>query len=603
MDASHRRWTSGNAPEAHPIRGESSWTAADQIGECASKTDRELERMANDQPLRIVIVGGVAGGASAATRARRINERAEIVLLEKDEHVSFANCGLPYHIGEEIEDRGKLLVATKELLERRFRLDVRTLHEATAIDRTRKTVVVRDHARGEDFELPYDKLILSPGAAPFVPPIPGRDAAGVYTLRNIADMDRIKESVDRQKHDRAIVVGAGFIGLEMVEQLVRRQMKVTLAEMQSQVLPPFDPEMVQPIERMLNEKQVEFYSGDGIKEVLTNDQNEATGIELSSGRKINGSLVILGLGVRPNTKLAVEAGLDVGETGGILTYRNLQTNDPDIYAVGDVSEYVYGPTRKTMRVALAGPANRAGRLAGEHAASGHASEMAPVQGTAVVRVFDQTAAMTGLSLKIAQRLELLATSVTIVAGQHAGYFPGVTPLTLKLIFDPQSGRVLGAQAVGKDGVDKRIDVIATAMHFNATVRDLAGLDLCYAPPFGSAKDPVHQAAFAACNQLDGIEDFIPADEDLSEVQLVDVRTPAEVQANPLAQGAHAVNIPVDDLRDRIDELDSQKETVVSCGVGVRAHVAVRILKQNGFQNVHNLSGGATVRNRAVRSTG
>ncbi|MCA9109861.1 MAG: FAD-dependent oxidoreductase, partial [Planctomycetaceae bacterium] len=309
--------------------------------------------------------------------------------------------------------------------------------------------------------------------------------------------------------------------------------------------------------------------------------------------------VIMGLGVRPNTQLAQAAGLDIGETGGIVTNRFLQTNDPDIYAVGDACEYVCGPLNRQQRVPLAGPANRAGRLAGEHAATGNCQPMGNVLGTAIVRVFDQTAAMTGLSVKAANRFGVKATSVTIVAGQHAGYFPGATPVTLKLIFDPETEQVLGAQAVGKDGVDKRIDIIATAMNFNATVRDLANLDLCYAPPFGSAKDPVHQAAFAAGNHLDGIAHVAPADVELSDVQLVDVRTTGEIENHPLAGGEHAIHIPVDELRHRLGELDPSLETIVSCGVGVRGHVAVRILKQHGFNSIKNLSGGATVRNRAV----
>ena len=551
------------------------------------------------KPIRIVIIGGVAGGASAATRARRTDEHAEIILLEKDEHVSFANCGLPYHIGEEIADRSKLLVATKELLERRFRLDVRTRHEATVIDRDNKTVSVLNHETGEVFDLPYDKLILSPGAAPLVPPIPGHNATGVYTLRNVADMDHIKATIDHAVTKEAVVVGAGFIGLEVVEQLVHRGFKVSLVELQPQVLPLFDAEMVQPIESSLRAHSVDFFAGDGIKAVLTDSENKAVGVELASGRKVQGHPVIMGLGVRPNTQLAQAAGLDIGETGGIVTNRFLQTNDPDIYAVGDACEYVCGPLNRQQRVPLAGPANRAGRLAGEHAATGNCQPMGNVLGTAIVRVFDQSAAMTGLSVKAANRLGVKATSVTIVAGQHAGYFPGATPVTLKLVFDPETEQVLGAQAVGKDGVDKRIDIIATSMNFNATVRDLANLDLCYAPPFGSAKDPVHQAAFAAGNHLDGIAHVAPADVELSDVQLVDVRTTSEIENHPLAGGEHAIHIPVDELRHRLGELDPSLETIVSCGVGVRGHVAVRILKQHGFNSIKNLSGGATVRNRAV----
>ncbi|MBL8818351.1 MAG: FAD-dependent oxidoreductase [Planctomyces sp.] len=550
---------------------------------------------------RIVIVGGVAGGASAATRARRCNEHAEIILFEKDEHVSFANCGLPYFIGQEITDRSKLLVATPEFLTKRFRLDVRTRQEVTAIYPARKVVDVRNLATGDFYELSYDKLILSPGAAPFVPPIPGVAADGVFTLRNIADMDRICSSAAGPGDRQAVVVGAGFIGLEMVEQLRRIGYEVSLAELLPQVLPPMDPEMVVPIHDDLIRRGVRLELGDGIQQIVVDEQGKAKGVELKSGKVLPGRLIILGLGVRPNTQLAVAAGLATGKTGGILTNSCLQTSNADIYAVGDAAEYFYGPTGESMRIALAGPANRAGRLAGEHAATGHCAPAAAVQGTAVVRVFELTAAMTGLSTKAALRSGIEATSVTIVAGQHAGYFPGASPITLKLVYAPSSGKVLGAQAIGIDGVEKRIDVIATAMQFGATVRDLAGLDLCYAPPFGSAKDPVHQAAFAASNHLDGLSQPLNSDADLSAFQVVDVRTSDEVLKAPLTGCPHAVNIPVDELRTRLSELDASKPTVVSCGVGIRAHVALRILRQNGFSQVYNLSGGATVRRRACQS--
>ena len=551
-------------------------------------------------PLRIVVIGGVAGGASAAARARRMNEQAEIIVLEKDEHVSFANCGLPYHIGGEIAEKGKLLVATRELLETRFRLDVRIRQEALRIDRATKTVAVRNHATEEEYDLKYDRLILSPGASPFVPPINGADASGVFTLRNVADMDRIIAATQNSSDRKAVVVGAGFIGLEMVEQLERIGFGVALAELQDQVLPPLDPEMVVPIEDELREHSVDLYTGDGIDSILSDDDNNATGIRLSSGQQIDGSLIILGLGVRANIQLAQDAGLEIGQTGGITTNEFMQTNDPDVYAVGDACEYVYGPTNSQMRVALAGPANRSGRIAGEHAATGTSAEHASVFGTSIVRVFDQSAGITGLSSRAADRFNIKAQAVTMVAKQHAGYFPGATPITLKLLFCPDTGKVLGAQAVGKDGVDKRLDVIATAMAFNATVRDLAGLDLTYAPPFGSAKDIIHLAAFSACNHLDGIEHFIDADSDLDSFQVVDVRTQGEVDRTPLAGCEPTANIPVDELRDRIDELDPTRPTVVSCGVGMRAHVAMRILKQSGFDDVRNLSGGATVRNRAMK---
>lgn len=552
---------------------------------------------------KIVIVGGVAGGASAATRARRMNEDAEIILFEKDADVSFANCGLPYYIGAEIVERSKLVVASAEFLQRRFALDVRTRQEVIAIDRTAKQVTVRNHETSEEYAEHYDKLILSTGASPFVPPIDGRDAMNVFTLRNLADTDQIKAATEGSQLKTAAVIGAGFIGLEMVEQLARRGYKTTLAELQPQVLPLFDPEMAQPIEQELRANSVELTLGDGIKQILTDDSGNATGVELSSGRVLEAELVILGIGVRPNTKLAQDAGLEIGRGGGVATNRYMQTNDPDIYAVGDAAEYVYGPTGTAMRIALAGPANRSGRLAGEHAATGSSAEMADVFGTSIVRVFEKTAAMTGLTESLAKRLGIDVKSVTVLANNHAGYYPGAQQLTLKLIYDGDNGRVLGAQAVGGEGVDKRIDVIATAMAMRATVRDLAGLDLAYAPPFGSAKDPIHMAAFAACNQLDGIEAFVPADADLSGKQVVDVRTTAEVEARPLAGATRAISIPLDELRDRLNELDATKETVVSCAAGVRAHVASRILRQHGFQSVGNLVGGATMRTRAWRETG
>jgi len=550
--------------------------------------------------LTIVIVGGVAGGASAATRARRMNEDAEIILLEKDEYVSFANCGLPYYIGGEIADRNKLLVATPEFLTRRFKLDVRTRQEVLRIDRAARTVTVLNHATEVTYQQPYDKLILAPGASPLVPPLEGLDASNVFSLRNMADTDRILAAVEASRGRRAAVIGSGFIGLEMVEQLVRRGFTTALAELQPQVLPLLDPEMARPVEDELRGGGVDLYTGDGIKRILKDASGAASGVELQSGTRIDADLVILGLGVRPNTRLAVDAGLTIGPSGGIATNDWMQTDDPDIYAVGDAAEYVYGPTGKPLRIALAGPANRAGRLAGEHAATGEAAPMAPVFGTSIVRVFEMSAGVTGLTGALAGRLQRNAASVTIIANQHAGYYPGAVPLTLKLTFDPDDGRVLGAQAVGRDGVDKRLDVIATAMAFEGTVRDLAGLDLAYAPPFGSAKDPVHMAAFAACNQLDGIEEFVASDADLSSKQVVDVRTMPEVENSPLAAAAHAINIPVDELRGALDRLNPDAETVVSCGIGLRAHVAARILKQSGFADVKNLVGGAIMRNRAIR---
>ena len=553
----------------------------------------------HDSKLTIAIVGGVAGGASAATRARRMNENAEIILFEKDQYVSFANCGLPYYIGGEIAERDDLLVASQELLENRFQLDVRTGQEVLTIDRENKTLTVLNHDTGAEYQQQYDKLILSPGASPLVPPMPGVDATNVFTLRNLEDTDAIYEAAHKSDSKSAVVVGAGFIGLEMVEQLVQRGFVVTLAELQPQVLPLLDPEMAQPLQQALLERGVKLCLGDGIESITVDAEGNATGVRLQSGATAEGDFVILGLGVRPNTKLATEAGIEIGKMAGITVNEHLQTNDPDIYAVGDVVEYPQGPTGTPMRIALAGPANRAGRLAGEHAATGKSASMPVVYGTSIVRVFDMTAGLTGLSSQLAERLGVEAASVTIVANHHAGYFPGAAPLTLKLVYSPSNGLILGAQAVGTEGVDKRIDVIATAMALGGTVRDLAGLDLAYAPPFGAAKDPVHMAAFAACNALDGVEQFVPANADLAGQQVVDVRTAPEVAAAPLAGVENPINIPLDELRERLDELDPSLPTVVSCGVGLRAHVALNILRQHNFESVANLAGGAIVRKRAV----
>ncbi|MGI9472877.1 MAG: FAD-dependent oxidoreductase [Rubripirellula sp.] len=549
--------------------------------------------------MKIVIVGGVAGGASAATRARRMNEDAEIILFEKDGYVSFANCGLPYYIGGEIPKRESLLVATPEFLRRRFKLDVRVRQEVLGIDRSSKTVTIRNHETNESYTETYDKLILAPGASPFVPPMDGANAENLFTLRNVEDTDRITSYVDREQMKRAVVVGAGFIGLEMVEQLAHRGMTTTLVELQPQVLPLLDREMAAPLEDELREQGVQLHLGKSVAKVILNEESVGTAVELSDGTVMPTDLVILGIGVRPNVKLAQEAGLELGDSGGIATGDFMQTSDEDIYAVGDAAEYPYSPTSARMRVALAGPANRAGRLAGQHAATGSSDPMQPVLGTSIVRVFDKTAAITGLSEGMAIRSEMDVKAVTIVAKDHAGYYPGAEAMTLKLLYAPETGKVLGAQVVGGVGCDKRIDVIATAMHFGAGVRDLSGLDLAYAPPFGAAKDPVHLAAFVACNELDGIESYCPAGASLDGYQVVDVRTPAEVAKTPIGGAEGSINIPVDELRERLSELDDSKPTVVSCAVGIRGHIAARILKQSGF-DVRNLVGGATVRNRAWR---
>jgi NADPH-dependent 2,4-dienoyl-CoA reductase/sulfur reductase-like enzyme/rhodanese-related sulfurtransferase len=514
------------------------------------------------------------------------------VLFEKDAYVSFANCGLPYYLGGEIQERAKLLVASQELFEQRFRIDVRTRQEVVAIDRAAKTVAVANHATGETYTEPYDKLILAPGATPLTPPMPGRHASGVFTLRNLEDTDRLVTGMHAAR--RAVVVGGGFIGLEVAEQFRRQGMEVTLVEMQPQVLPLLDPEMAEPLHREIEAHGVQLELGRGIA-AIEEDDGTATAVLLSDGTRLPADLVLLGLGVRPSVKLAADAGIVLGASGGIATDDFMRTSDPDIYAVGDAAEYAYAPTGTRMRVPLAGPANRTGRLAGEHAAAGDARPSPAVYGTSIVRVFGKSAGMTGLSLRAARKAGLHARAVHITGNHHAGYFPGAEQMVLKLVYEHPTGRVLGAQAVGGAGVDKRLDVIATLLYFKGTVHNLSELDLAYAPPFGSAKDPVHMAAFAAENDLAGLAPLLEPDTDLALYQVVDVRDPHEVAALPLANAPHAHHIPLDDLRTRLGELDPARPTVVSCQTGLRSYLGTRILAQHGFAQVYNLSGAATVR--------
>lgn len=547
----------------------------------------------------IVIVGGVAGGASAATRARRCNEDARIIMYEKDQHVSFANCGLPYYIGDEIHERSKLLVATPELFEQRFNIEVHTGHEVVSIHRDAKVVSVKRLATGESFDQSYDRLILAPGATPIRPSMEGIDMPNVFTLRNLVDADRIKAYVKDKKPERVAVVGAGFIGLEMVEQLKRVGVQTALIEMMPQVLPPLDPEMAHIIEAEVVAEDVELHLGDGVAGLET-DCGLVTGVVLNSSAVVDADLVIMGIGVRPATRLAAEAGLELGQMGGITVNRFMQTNDPWIYAVGDAVEYHYGPTDSPARIALAGPANRAGRIAGQHAAIDDADEMAPVYGTSVVRVFGKAAAMTGLSTKLARKLGRESRSVFVVGKHHAGYFPGGRELILKLIYDPTTEKVLGAQAIGPEGADKRIDVVATLMRFGGTIRDLAGLDLAYAPPYGSAKDVLHLAAFTACNDVDGITPIAQVDASLEGKQIVDVRTKQELIGGSIAGAKH---IPVDELRSRLDELDAATPTVTVCRSGQRGHIAARILHGHGFESVEDLTGGMLMHHHAHPTNG
>jgi NADPH-dependent 2,4-dienoyl-CoA reductase/sulfur reductase-like enzyme/rhodanese-related sulfurtransferase len=538
--------------------------------------------------MKLLIIGGVAGGASAAARARRLSEDSHIILFERGPDVSFANCGLPYYLGGEIAERGKLLIVTPERLRTRLNLDVRVRTSVERIDRAAKKVHVRDLASGQEYEETYDKLILAPGAAPLSPPLPGIDLPGIFTLRNLQDVDRIKGRID-QGVKQAVVIGAGFIGLEMVENFIRRGIATTVVELQDQVLPPFDKEMTTPIAQELETKGVSLLLGQSAEafEAAT----DGLIVRLKSGQRLSAQLIVLGVGVRPENKLAVEAGLEVGPRGGIRVNEHLQTSDPDIYAVGDAIEIKDFVTGNPTQVPLAGPANRQGRIAAGHI-FGRAARYRGTQGTAIVRVFDKTAATTGASEKVLKRSNHSYRKVYVHPTNHAGYYPGAQAMTLKLLFDPATGKLLGAQTVGGEGVDKRIDVLAVAIQAGMTVFDLEEVELAYSPQFGSAKDPINMAGFVAGELIRGDHPQVDVDAVLAAPSgefpyLLDVRT-----AQEFAQGhiPGAVNLSVDELRSRLSELPRDRQIAVYCQVGQRGYLATRILRQAGF-DASNVSGG------------
>jgi NADPH-dependent 2,4-dienoyl-CoA reductase/sulfur reductase-like enzyme/rhodanese-related sulfurtransferase len=538
--------------------------------------------------MKLVIVGGVAGGASAAARARRLSEDAQIVMFERGPDVSFANCGLPYYVGGEIDARGKLLVTTAERLRARFRLDVRTLSSVESIDRVAGTVRVRDLATGREYDEPYDKLILATGAAPVRPPLPGLDLPGVFALRNLQDVDRIKEQVDRGIQG-AVLLGGGFISLELAENLVRRGIRVTVVEKHDQVLIPFDREMTTPIAAALAAKGVTLLLNQTVEGFER--RGDELIVLLKSGRRLSANLVVMGIGVRPENRLAVEAGLETGSRGGIRVDETLQTSDPHIYAVGDVIEVQDFVLGSATQIPLAGPANRQGRIAADNI-FGQRARYRGTQGTAILGFFNQTIAMTGATEKSLILADRPFRKVYLHPAHHAGYYPGAEAMALKLVFDPQTGRVLGAQCVGSAGVDKRIDVLAVAIQAGLTVFDLEEAELGYAPQFGSAKDPINMAGFVAAGLLRGehpqvdIEAVLAASPNPRPLR-IDVRTPQEFSDGAIPG---AINIPVDELRARLNELPRDREIVVYCQVGQRGYLATRILNQSGF-SAANIGGG------------
>ena len=549
-------------------------------------------------PLKVVIVGGVAGGATAAARLRRLNEDARIIVFEKGGHISFANCGLPYYIGGIIKEKERLLVQTPEKMRKRFNLDIRVNSEVTRIMPDKKMVEVFDLKEGVTYTETYDKLILSPGAEPAKPDIPGIDSSRIFTLRNIPDTFRIKDYVDKMSPKRAVIVGAGFIGLEVAENLHRRGIFTTVVELSDHVIGPLDYDMAAVVHQHIKSKNVEFY----LKEMVKSFKNIDSGIivELNSGRAVEADMVIMAAGINPETKLAADAGLKLGETGGILTDEYMRTSDPNIYAVGDAAEVKDFIGGHPALFPLAGPANRQGRIAANNIC-GRTEKYAGAQGTSIGKIYDLTVAITGSNEKTLKRKGINFEKSFTHSPSHAGYYPGAMPMSIKLLFHKENGKILGTQIVGYEGVDKRADVIATAIRAGMTVFDLEALELAYAPPYSSAKDPINIAGYVASNILKGdcriFHWHDVASLDRSKSFLVDVRTRAEFELGTI-EGS--VNIPLDELRERLEEIPKDKELYVFCQVGLRGYIACRLLMQKGYGDARNLSGGYKTYELAVQ---
>ena len=535
--------------------------------------------------MKIVIIGGVAGGMSAATRLRRLNETAEIIVLEKGPYVSFANCGLPYYVAGEIDERTDLLVQTPETLQARFDLDVRPNSEAISIDSNNKEVVVQTDQ--ETYTLGYDKLILSQGAKPFIPPAKGLEKAeNIFTLRSVPDVDAIANFINIHNSKKAVVIGAGFIGLEMAESLAQRGMAVTIVEKAPHVLPPFDEEMAAYIRKELVANGVKLYTG------LAAESFEEKGktVVLENGERLESDITLMSVGVKPETTVALTAGVETGLRGGIVVDDQYETSQKDIYAVGDAIVVKQQINGEDTMIALASPANRQGRQVAD-VISGLKRKNKGSIGTAIVRVFKMAAASTGLNERQLQQADEAYEVIHIQGKSHAGYYPNAKTIVLKLLFHPTTGKIYGAQAIGEDGVDKRIDIIATAIKAGMTVQELPELEFTYAPPFGSAKDPVNMAGYVALNLMEGISESVQwyelEDKQAEGYLLLDVRNEGELKSNGRLKGA--VNIPLDSLRDRMAELPKDQPIIVSCHSGLRSYAAERILKQNGYQ-AKNLDG-------------
>lgn len=546
--------------------------------------------------MKYVIIGGVAGGATAAARLRRVNETADILLLEKGPHISYANCGLPYYIGGVIAEREKLLVQTPESFGKRFRIDVRVQNEVLAIHPSTKTLTIRN-AEGKEYEESYDKLLLSPGANPVKPPLEGIHSEGIFTLRNVEDTDHIKAYITDKRVKRAVVVGAGFIGLEMAENLHHAGIAVSVVEMGNQVMAPIDFSMAAYIHQHLSQKGVSLYLEEGVTHFQRTDQGIT--VFLKSGKTIPADMVLLSIGVRPATALAQQAGLKLGETGGIWVDEHLETSEKDIYAVGDAIEYPHPLTGKPWLNYLANPANRQGRIVADNMAFGNTVSYEGAIGTSIAKVFDMTVASTGLAAKRLKQWGMEYQSSVTHSASHAGYYPDALPLTLKLTFHPQTGKLYGAQCIGFEGVDKRIDQIAGLIKNGGTVYDLMETEHAYAPPFSSAKDPIAIAGYVASNIISGAMPAISWRELVEQkdgVMLIDTRTPEEFSFGTIPG---AVNIPLDEMREHLAEIPTDKPVVLFCAVGLRGYLAQRILMGRGYRNVRNLIGGYKTYSTAI----
>jgi len=539
--------------------------------------------------MKYIIVGAVAGGASTAARLRRMDEKAEIVIFEKGEYMSYANCGLPYYIGDVIKDRNKLFVQTAAAFNQRFNIDVRIRTEVISIDTSKKTIRACNLATNEVYEEQYDKLVLSPGAEPIRPPLPGITSEGIFTLRNVADTDFIKGYVQQYKSGKAVIVGGGFIGLEMAENLHALGLSVTIIEMGNQIMAPVDYPIAAIVQQHIRSKGVDLR----LNTTVSGFEKDGKGLRvlLKDNSTIEADVVILSIGVRPDTKLATNAGLQLGDAKGILVNKYLQTSDPNIYAVGDAIEFTNPITNRSIITYLAGPANKQGRICANNLVFGNTQTYNGSINTAIVKVFDMTVGAAGVAAKHLASAGIAYMTSTTHSGSHAGYYPDAKQISIQLAFAPDTGRLYGAQVAGHDGADKRLDILSYAIKNNGTIYDLAEFEHAYAPPYSSAKDPVNMAGFVADNLINKRLKVVYWNDVASfgaDDLLIDVRLRKEFEAGTIP---NAINIPVDELRDRMNEIPKDRNTYIFCQIGLRGYIAQRILVQNGYENIKNVSGG------------